>query len=197
MNNLLSHYLYTQACNNAWSNHRLHKACAGLTQAEFEAPRTGFFPSIRATLNHILTVDWMYIDALEREAGGMPPHPAYATFFEPEQPYASCAELQRAQADADRRLLAYCRQLDDASLARRVCILRGDERQSETRTRLLAHLFQHQIHHRGQAHAMLAGTPVEPPQLDEFFSEGERDLREEDFRELGWTEALVWGGANP
>ena len=34
---------------------------------------------------------------------------------------------------------------------------------------VLAHLFQHQIHHRGQAHAMLAGTDVPPPQLDEFF----------------------------
>jgi uncharacterized damage-inducible protein DinB len=26
------------------------------------------------------------------------------------------------------------------------------------------HLFAHQIHHRGQAHAMLAGTPLPPPQ---------------------------------
>ena len=34
---------------------------------------------------------------------------------------------------------------------------------------LLAHLFIHQIHHRGQVHAMLSGTSVKPPQLDEFF----------------------------
>ncbi len=40
--------------------------------------------------------------------------------------------------------------------------------------RLLAHLFQHQIHHRGQAHAMLAGTTVAPPQLDEFFLDFDR-----------------------
>ena len=39
---------------------------------------------------------------------------------------------------------------------------------------ILAHLFQHQIHHRGQAHAMLSGTSVAPPQLDEFFLEYER-----------------------
>jgi uncharacterized damage-inducible protein DinB len=48
---------------------------------------------------------------------------------------------------------------------------------TENATRLLAHLFQHQIHHRGQAHAMLAGTPVAPPQLDEFFCANEAHLR--------------------
>src|SRR6187200_2760004 len=34
----------TLAYNNAWANHRLLKACAGLPQAEFEATRTSFFP---------------------------------------------------------------------------------------------------------------------------------------------------------
>ena len=41
------------AYNNAWANHRLLGACAELTQGEFEAERTGFFPSLQATLNHI------------------------------------------------------------------------------------------------------------------------------------------------
>ncbi len=45
---------------------------------------------------------------------------------------------------------------------------------SERTDAVLAHLFQHQIHHRGQAHAMLAGTPVPPPQLDEFFLDFDR-----------------------
>lgn len=45
------------ARNNAWANHRLLTACAPLTQTEFEAPRTGFFPSVQATLNHILIID--------------------------------------------------------------------------------------------------------------------------------------------
>jgi uncharacterized damage-inducible protein DinB len=60
-------------------------------------------------------------------------------------------------------------------------------------SRLLAHLFQHQIHHRGQAHAMLAGTSVEPPQLDEFFCADEAKLRERDFQELGFSEPEIWG----
>ena len=62
----------------------------------------------------------------------------------------------------------------------------------ETTTRLLAHLFQHQIHHRGQAHAMLAETPVPPPQLDEFFCANEADLRAEELAALGTSESEIW-----
>jgi uncharacterized damage-inducible protein DinB len=47
------------------------------------------------------------------------------------------------------------------------------------------HLNVHQIHHRGQVHAMLAGTAVKPPQLDEFFMSEELPLREAELRELG------------
>jgi len=61
--------------------------------------------------------------------------------------------------------------------------------------RILAHLFQHQIHHRGQVHAMLAGTAVKPPQLDEFFCSNEAPLRAQDFTELGFTEEAIWGTA--
>ena len=53
------------AYNNGWANHRLLAACAGLSQSELTAPRTGFFPSLRATLNHILVVDLFYVDAME------------------------------------------------------------------------------------------------------------------------------------
>jgi uncharacterized damage-inducible protein DinB len=53
------------AYNNAWANHRLLSACSTLSQKEFEAGRTGFFPSIQPTLNHILIVDRFYVDALE------------------------------------------------------------------------------------------------------------------------------------
>ena len=55
------------ARNNIWANHRLLTACKTLTPEEFAAPRTSFFPSLRATLNHILWVDVYYIDALHRD----------------------------------------------------------------------------------------------------------------------------------
>jgi uncharacterized damage-inducible protein DinB len=58
---------------------------------------------------------------------------------------------------------------------------------------VLAHLYMHQTHHRGQVHAMLSGTPVKPPQLDEFLMPSDAPLRDEDMRALGWNEAKVYG----
>ncbi|AIN59266.1 MULTISPECIES: DinB family protein [Pseudomonas] len=188
----LSHHLLTQAYNNGWANHRLYKACLQLTQDEFVAPRCSFFPSIKATLNHLLTVDWFYLDALECEQRGQTPDPDGERFFQPEQPFATCTDLQAQQAQADQRLIAYCRQLRDDQLRRYVSIVRPDRVQQEQRLRLLSHLFEHQIHHRGQVHAMLSDTAIRPPQLDEFFCEEEASLRSGDFAALGWSEAQVW-----
>ena len=66
MNRLLQHFR-TLAHANRLANYRLHSACSTLTHEEFKAPRTSFFPSLWATLNHILIVDWYYIAALYRE----------------------------------------------------------------------------------------------------------------------------------
>jgi uncharacterized damage-inducible protein DinB len=174
------------ARNNAWANHRLLAACSELTQAEFEAPRTGFFPSLKATLNHILIVDWFYVDGLE---GGWLGPKAWAD----RTPCATVADLEREQAAVDRRLIAVCEALTEASLSGTVRLNRDKRVQTERRDRLLLHLFQHQIHHRGQAHAMLSGTSVKPPQLDEFYSIAEAPLRAREFAALGWTEETVWG----
>ncbi|KNX78700.1 damage-inducible protein DinB [Pseudomonas sp. 250J] len=188
----LSHHLLTQAYNNGWANHRLYKACLQLTQDEFVAPRCSFFPSIKATLNHLLTVDWFYLDALECEQRGEAPDPDGERFFVPEQPFATCTDLHAQQVQADQRLITYCRQLRDDQLGRYVSIARPERMQHEPRLRLLSHLFEHQIHHRGQVHAMLSDTSIRPPQLDEFFCEEEASLRAEDFAALGWSEAQIW-----
>ncbi len=174
------------AYNNAWSNHRLLAACAKLQPGEFEAPHTGFFPSIQATLNHIYIIDLFYIDALE--GGWLGPKA-----WENRIPFPALADLSQAQAAMDQRLNAHCDALTDGQLDEIVRVNRNTRVQTERRDRLLMHLFQHQIHHRGQAHAMMSGTSLKPPQLDEFFSIAEAPLRAAEFTQLGWTEAKVWG----
>ena len=78
-------------------------------------------------------------------------------------------------------------------LAPIVSIQRADHVQREPLVRVLAHLFQHQIHHRGQAHAMLSGSSVAPPQLDEFLLPSEAHLRRAEMAAMGWTETAVYG----
>ena len=190
---MLAHHLATMAYQNAWANHRLLTACSQLSQADFVAPRTSFFPSIKATLNHIVTVDWYYVDSLERGVRGQPVNGgAIAEYFEPEEPFETCAELAAAQRAVDRRLVTLCDSLTDAALATVCEVQRRDHVQRENIVRLVSHLFEHQIHHRGQVHAMLAGTPVKPPQLDEFFLAAEAPLRAKDLAELGYTEQQIW-----
>jgi uncharacterized damage-inducible protein DinB len=173
------------ARNNAWANHRLLNVCAMLSQAEFVEPRIGFFPSLRLTLNHILVIDRFYVDAME--GGALGP----AAWADPE-PCLTARALQESQAETDRRLLALVSALDENRLGFTVTVHRGDRDQHERMDRLLLHLFQHQIHHRGQAHAMLSGTTVPPPQLDEFFAAEDAPLRAAEFAALGWTEAAIW-----
>lgn len=166
------------ARNNAWANDRLLRACAELSEAEFKATRTSFFPSLHETLNHNLSIDLYYLDALERGGQGL-------AIFDAFQPLAA-GPLRGAQLAADRRLIAFCDVQSEASLQGLVETDRGDEGIVPERAGdLLAHLFQHQIHHRGQAHAMLAGTGVAPPQLDEYFLALDSGRREADLAALG------------
>lgn len=166
------------AANNAWSNLRLHRACAELSAGDYHAQRTSFFPSIPRTLNHILIVDWYYLDALERGGRGR-------AVFENEVPCPELDALIEAQRETDRRLVAFTDQLDDAQLEAEVQLERANHVQVERTEDVLLHLFTHQLHHRGQVHAMLSGTPVKPPQLDEFFLSAELGLREAELMELG------------
>lgn len=188
----LAHHFLTMAYNNVWANHRLLKACSALDQDAFAAQRCSFFPSIRATLNHLLLVDQHYLDALERDASGVAPHPDPQARFRDEEPYRTMAVLWPAQAEAGQGLIDYCARQTDALLAREMFAGVGAGALYGSRSRLLAHLFQHQVHHRGQVHAMLAGTAVAPPQLDDFFRRGDAQLRAADFAELGWSEAQIW-----
>jgi uncharacterized damage-inducible protein DinB len=176
-----------QAYNNAWANHRLLKACAALSPEELAAPRVSFFPSIIHTLNHILTVDWLYIGALEGDCPGR-------AAFDPEIPFPAFADLDREQRKADRRLIDHCLGLTAKTLGAEVRIPRETHVQAEPTERILLHLFQHQIHHRGQVHAMLSATSVRPPQLDEFFpaDPAEQVLRAKDLAELGLSESIIW-----
>jgi uncharacterized damage-inducible protein DinB len=181
----LAGYFAVMARNNAWSNHRLLSALAHLSQAELEAPRVGFFPSLQRTLNHILIVDWYYLDALERGGRGL-------ALVADEVPCPTLPALRSAQTGADRRLLDFCARLQPRQLGDEVVLERDHGMVRDRVDRALAHLFTHQIHHRGQAHAMLSGTQVAPPQLDEFLLGSDAPLRAADLDALGFDEADTW-----
>lgn len=106
------------ARNDAWSNHRLLKACQELTQEEFAAKRVSFFPSLQLTLNHILLVDWYYLDGLEEGGRGL-------AVFESEIPFPALSDLAVAQTATDSRLVRYCDGLTEEKLGQVHAMLAG------------------------------------------------------------------------
>jgi uncharacterized damage-inducible protein DinB len=182
----LAGQLRIQARANRLANRRLHAAMAPLSHEAFHAPRTGFFPSLAASLNHILAVDAYYIGALYRDAGLVAAWRAFT-------PADDLASLAARQAASDARLIAFCDRLDASGCEALIEMDRGEHVQRDRAGHVLAHLLMHQTHHRGQVHAMLSGTAVKPPQLDEFLMPSEGHLRGADMAALGWSETEVYG----
>jgi len=180
--------LRTQARANRLANRRLHGALAALGEAEFQSPRTGFFPSLALTLNHVLAIDLYYLDALQGRAAEMEAN--YQAF----RPCESVAELTRRQADSDERLIAFCEGLAPSDALRPIALDRVREIQQAPLAHVLQHLLMHQTHHRGQAHAMLSGTAVRPPQLDEFLLPSDAGLHAADLAALGWRPQQLFPG---
>lgn len=176
---------YRQLARNAHlANRRLAKAIAALQPGEWDAPRTSFFPSLRATLNHIYTVDLFYLDALQGGTLGV-------AAFDTEEPYPDPAMLFPAQFALDLQAIALVDSLTAEDLARPIQIHRRDRIQIDSMADTLMHVFLHDQHHRGQVHAMLSGTSVASPQLDEFFMADDARFRVGDLAALGWDEAMV------
>jgi uncharacterized damage-inducible protein DinB len=174
---LLTHVRH-MAANNRWSNARLHACCATMAPEEYFRERGAFFGSIHATVSHILMIDGWYLTGLAGERAGAVRYGAVE--------HASLAELTRAQEASDRRLLAYCADLTPARLGEVAHWQDVDGDEHAERVHLvLAHLFLHQIHHRGQVHALLLQAGVPPPQLDEFFLRADTPLRAAELQQLG------------
>ena len=165
MNDELRPY-HLMALNNAWANATFYRAVERLTSEDFQAERPGFFPSLCRTLNHIYEVDLYYVDALDGGGRG------YGVFDRQDVTHA--IELGALQADVDMRLAMFCKGLTPDDLSGNRVTDRPGGMISERVDALLLHLFQHQIHHRGQAHVQLQHAGLAPPQLDEFYLEFDR-----------------------
>ncbi len=166
------------ARNDAFANGRLLAACAGLGPGEYEATRVSFFPSLKETLEHVHVVHAYYFDALTGGGRGR-------AVLEELDALATFTSLRTAQASLDLRTVSWVAKLGEPDLEREITLQRRTGPEVETIGDTLLHLYEHQIHHRGQVHAMMAGSSVAPPPLDEYFLRADRPAAERELSALG------------
>ena len=162
-----SHFVM-MADYNAWANGRLYGMARQLPDEQYRRDVGAYFKSLHGTLNHLMVADLIWV----RRLTGVGDHPRNlnAIIFD------DLPSLLAARQQVDQRILTYVDSLSDAQLEETwdYRMLEGTL-QRQRRRETLAHVFNHQTHHRGQAHAILTVLGVcEPDGLDLLLMQRER-----------------------
>lgn len=142
-------HFHMLALYNRWANERLYRAAAALSEADWLADHGAFFRSLSGTLNHLLVTDRIW---LRRFTGDGPVQTRLDEILADDR--ATLAALRSAE---DARIIGFIAGLDESGIARPITYgpLTAAGSFTQPLHALLAHLFNHQTHHRGQATALL------------------------------------------
>jgi uncharacterized damage-inducible protein DinB len=145
---------------NAWVNERLYDAAAKLSDADYRADRGAFFKSMHGTLNHLLVADriWMY-----RFTGTEPTSGKLDSIL-----YEDFSALREARRNEDARINRFVDGLSTADLDGniRYRTITNPQDIEQSLAPALDHFFNHQTHHRGQAHGLLTAITGDAPSFD-------------------------------
>jgi uncharacterized damage-inducible protein DinB len=148
------------AAYNHWANLRLYGAALELPEEAYRRPTGVFFGSLHGTLNHLLLTDRIWLKRLT--GSGEHPDRLDAILYDDRR------DLLAARIAEDARLKDLIDGYREADLTAALAYqTTSGKPYSQPRQDILLHLFNHQTHHRGQAHAccsILTGS--EPPTLD-------------------------------
>lgn len=161
-------YFAMMAAYNAWANRRLYGMARQLPDEQHRRDVGAYFKSLLGTLNHILIADLIWMHRLT----GVGDHPKdlNAIIFN------DLPSLWAARQEQDQRIITYVDSLSDAQLEEtwEYREMNGTL-QRQHRWESLAHLFNHQMLHRGEAYAILTMLGVsEPDGLDLLHMQRER-----------------------
>jgi uncharacterized damage-inducible protein DinB len=147
-------FVRTMAAYNGEMNRRLYAAAGRLTDAARREMRGAFWGSIHGTLCHTLWGDQMWMSRFDNW-----PKP------QAHQRESACLvddfdQLKATRFDADARITDWAQRVSPDWLAgEMVWYSMSVSRELRQPTGLLVtHLFNHQAHHRGQAHAMITAA---------------------------------------
>lgn len=143
---------------DAWANARVFDAAEALTADQLGAAAASSFPSVRATLGHLVSAEWIWLRRWQGESPSV--IPAWADG-------ASLAELRSRLAAVQAERDGYFASLGDADLARVVEYRNiAGETHAEPLAGLVRHVVNHSTYHRGQVTTQLRQIGVPPPATD-------------------------------
>jgi uncharacterized damage-inducible protein DinB len=160
-------WLGASARYNRWMNNKLYQLAATLSDEERKRDRGAFFKSIHGTFNHLLLADrvWLArfkgINVADEFLG-----PGIRSLDQ--ELYVDFGELRRERALTDDELSAWVLGLDNERLAAPLVYMRRGQRQQSPLWWAVAHVFNHQTHHRGQITALLTQQGCDPGSTDLF-----------------------------
>jgi uncharacterized damage-inducible protein DinB len=159
---------------SAWANRHLHGICAELSAKQVAEDRSAFFGSILGTLNHLLLVDILYRERIER---------VNSTFTGlNEILHTDLSSLSAHQFEEDARWVSLTKNVDvdclDEPFVFWTLGLENRDRREVPKHIYFTNLAQHQAHHRGQIHNMVSQAGLKPPSLGyiDFRMELDRSL---------------------
>jgi uncharacterized damage-inducible protein DinB len=157
-------YSRTMAAYNSEMNRRIYAAAGRLSDAERRAPRGAFWGSIHGTLAHILWGDSQWMSRFDDWQRPAAPLSQSARMIEDYDEL--CATRTKRDADIER----WAARIDDPWLNEDLTWFSGAANREVRAPRrlLVAHFFNHQTHHRGQAHAMLTAAGENTGDTDLF-----------------------------
>jgi uncharacterized damage-inducible protein DinB len=137
------------AAYNKWANGRIYDAAAELPAVEFERNMGAFFKSMMGTLNHVLVADRVWMKRFTSE--GDAPAALDAILFR------DFAKLRAARETEDERIVKWVGSLKEKEFSGRFTYTRLSDMSTHSQrlAPALGHFFNHQAHHRGQAHMIL------------------------------------------
>jgi uncharacterized damage-inducible protein DinB len=146
---------------NGWMNERLYTICASLTDDERKRDRGAFFKSIHSTLNHILWADRVWMTRLGGQRYGAP-GPLGTDVF------ADFDELREARASLDADISRWAASLTEEQLNAPYTFVSSvlNITRVQPTWSFVAHMFNHQTHHRGQLTTLLSQAGIEPGVTD-------------------------------
>jgi uncharacterized damage-inducible protein DinB len=157
-------FVRTMAAYNAEMNRRLYAAAQRLPEAERRFARGAFWGSIHGTLCHLLWGDQMWMSRFDGWA-----KPAVSQKDSPTL-IADFSELQRARVDADEKISRWAERVHETWLGEEQAWFSASVNRElrQPRSLLVMHFFNHQTHHRGQAHAMITACGEKTGDTDLF-----------------------------